>query len=149
MFNVIIPILSYILRNHSFPSISVPISVLCQRSQGDFRQNMPRSIDGAVVVSRNERDVDCIATFQTGSILEKFMIRFIELNIDCMDTLEIYDSAHIYGNLKVGSKWKIQNILNIVDENIPFRYCKIKLVNTISIVPLGRDIVRRDVIQHW
>jgi hypothetical protein len=37
--------------------------------------NIPRLIDGAVVVSHNERDMDCIVTFQTDSILEKFMIR--------------------------------------------------------------------------
>ena len=37
------------------------VSVLCQRGHKDFRQNMPRPIDGAVIVSRN-RDV------QTGSL---------------------------------------------------------------------------------
>lgn len=74
---------------------------MCQRSQSDFRQNMPRPIDGAVVVSRNERDVDCMVTFQTESILERFMIRFDELMIDCNDRLTIYDGAHTHGKHKV------------------------------------------------
>ena len=51
--------------------------------------------------SKNERDKDCTVTFQTESILEKFMIRFSHLNIDCNDKLMIYDGAHTYGNLKV------------------------------------------------
>ena len=53
------------------------------------------------MVSRNERDVDCVVTFRTESVLEKFMLRFVELNIDCNDKLEIYDGAHTWGNLKV------------------------------------------------
>ena len=79
----------------------MPINVLCQGRQGNFRQHVPRPIDGAVVVSKNERDKDCTATFQTESILEKFMIRFRELNIDCNDRLMIFDGAHTYGNLMV------------------------------------------------
>ena len=79
----------------------MPINVLCQGSQGDFRQHVPRPIDGAVVVSKNERDKDCTVTFQTESILENFMIRFRHLNIDCNDKLMIYDGAHTYGNLVV------------------------------------------------
>lgn len=43
------------------------------------------------------RDVRCTVTFQTESILEKFMIRFLELNIDCNDKLMIFDGAHTYG----------------------------------------------------
>ena len=84
----------------NFPFL-VPINVLCQGSQGDFRQHVPRPIDGAVVVSKNERDKDCTVTFQTESILENFMIRFRHLNIDCNDKLMIYDGAHTYGNLVV------------------------------------------------
>ena len=92
--------------NHSFQeywnfTFLVPINVLCQGSQGDFRQHVPRPIDGAVVVSKNERDKDCTVTFQTESILENFMIRFSHLNIDCNDKLMIYDGAHTYGNLVV------------------------------------------------
>ena len=79
----------------------VPINTLCQGNQGDFRQHVPRPIDGAVVVSKNERDKDCTITFQTESILENFMIRFSKLNIDCNDKLMIFDGAHTYGNLVV------------------------------------------------
>ena len=55
-------------------------------------------MDGAVIVSRNERDLDCVVTFQTESILEKFLIRFEELSIDCNDRLLVYDGAHTHGH---------------------------------------------------
>ena len=62
---------------------------------------MPRPIDGAVVESKNEKDKRCTVTFRTESILQKFMIRFSHLNIDCNDQLLIYDGAHTHGSLKV------------------------------------------------
>ena len=65
--------------------------------------NIPKPIDGAVVVSNNERDVDCVVTFQTESILEQFMIRFEDLKIDCNDKLVIYDGAHAIGKFMVSS----------------------------------------------
>jgi len=37
---------------------------------------------------------------QTESILERFMLRFEELAIDCNDHLVIYDGAHAIGNHK-------------------------------------------------
>ena len=92
----------------------VPINVLCQGNEGDFRQHVPRPIDGAVVESKNERDKDCTVTFQTESILEKFMIRFSHLNIDCNDKLMIYDGAHTYGNLKVFLFDSVSNCNNVI-----------------------------------
>ena len=79
----------------------MPINVLCQGHKGDFRKHVPKSIDGAVVESKNERDKNCEVTFATESILENFMIRFSHLNIDCNDKLFIYDGAHTWGTLKV------------------------------------------------
>eukprot|EP00096_Caligus_rogercresseyi_P010635 TRINITY_DN3957_c0_g1_i1.p1 TRINITY_DN3957_c0_g1~~TRINITY_DN3957_c0_g1_i1.p1 ORF type:complete len:372 (+),score=43.20 TRINITY_DN3957_c0_g1_i1:127-1242(+) len=76
----------------------LPISVLCERSHKSFLSNIPRPIDGAVIESRNERDVDCVVTFQTESILERFMLRFEDLKIDCNDHLYIFDGAHAIGN---------------------------------------------------
>ncbi|XP_040572664.1 uncharacterized protein loaf isoform X2 [Lepeophtheirus salmonis] len=76
----------------------LPISTLCERSQKSFLSNIPRPIDGAVIESRNERDVDCVVTFQTESILERFMLRFEDLKIDCNDHLYIFDGAHAIGN---------------------------------------------------
>ena len=79
------------------------ISKLCPRSgQQSFLSSIPISIDGAVVESHNERDVECVITFATESILERFMLRFERLQIDCNDMLYIYDGAHAIGAHKVG-----------------------------------------------
>jgi hypothetical protein len=82
-------------------SFSVPVTKLCKRNQQSFLSSIPIPIDGAVVTSRNERDVDCTITFQTESILERFMIRFEELAIDCNDKLYLFDGAHAIGSHKV------------------------------------------------
>ena len=83
-------------------AISVSVKELCAKSEKDnFLSNIPKPIDGAVVVSQNERDVDCVVTFQTESILEQFMIRFDDLKIDCNDKLVIYDGAHAIGKFMV------------------------------------------------
>ena len=79
------------------------ISKLCPRSQQSFLSSIPISIDGAVVESHNERDVECVITFATESILERFMLRFERLQIDCNDMLYIYDGAHAIGAHKVCS----------------------------------------------
>ena len=80
------------------------ISKLCPRSgQQSFLSSIPISIDGAVVESHNERDVECVITFATESILERFMLRFERLQIDCNDMLYIYDGAHAIGAHKVGT----------------------------------------------
>lgn len=65
-----------------------------------FLQQLYRKIDGAVLKSRNERNLDCIITFQTHSILQRFMLRFDELTLDCNDHLYIYDGAHAVGTHK-------------------------------------------------
>ena len=84
-------------------NIAVTISKLCPRSQQSFLSSIPISIDGAVVESHNERDVECVITFATESILERFMLRFERLQIDCNDMLYIYDGAHAIGAHKVCS----------------------------------------------
>ena len=38
--------------------------------------NVPRTVDGVLLDSRDERDEDCVITFQTQSILEKFLLKF-------------------------------------------------------------------------
>jgi hypothetical protein len=60
-----------------------------------------RKIDGAVLQSQNERNLDCVITFQTHSILQRFMLRFDLLQLDCNDHLFIYDGAHAVGSYKV------------------------------------------------
>ncbi|GJQ67185.1 hypothetical protein Trydic_g8095 [Trypoxylus dichotomus] len=65
-----------------------------------FLQQLYRKIDGAVLYSKNERNLDCIITFQTHSILQRFMLRFDFLQMDCNDHLYIYDGAHAVGSYK-------------------------------------------------
>nr|XP_022918973.1 uncharacterized protein LOC111427861 [Onthophagus taurus] len=65
-----------------------------------FLQQLYRKIDGAVLWSKNERNLDCVITFQTHSILQRFMLRFDFLQLDCNDHLYIYDGAHAVGTYK-------------------------------------------------
>ncbi|TGZ54237.1 uncharacterized protein LOC112453502, partial [Temnothorax curvispinosus] len=65
-----------------------------------FLRDLYRKIDGAVLTSQNERDLDCTITFQTHSILQRFMLRFDQLQLDCNDHLYIYDGAHAVGSYK-------------------------------------------------
>lgn len=68
-----------------------------------FLQQLYRKIDGAVVWSQNERNLNCVITFQTHSILQRFMLRFDMLQLDCNDHLFVYDGAHAAGAYKVGT----------------------------------------------
>ncbi|XP_025422543.1 uncharacterized protein LOC112692184 isoform X2 [Sipha flava] len=62
-----------------------------------FLQQVYRKIEGAVLDSQNERNLDCVTTFQTHSILQRFMIHFDRLQLDCNDHLFIFDGAHAVG----------------------------------------------------
>ena len=74
------------------------VATLCKTH---FLQQMYRKIDGAVLRSQNERNLDCVITLQTETILQRFMLRFEQLQLDCNDHLFIYDGAHAIGNYKV------------------------------------------------
>nr|CAH7745367.1 unnamed protein product [Callosobruchus chinensis] len=65
-----------------------------------FLQNLYRKIDGALLWSQNERNLECVITFQTHSILQRFMLRFDFLQLDCNDHLYIFDGAHAVGTHK-------------------------------------------------
>lgn len=80
------------------------MSVICKNH---FLRDLYRKIDGAVLTSQNERNLDCAITFQTHSILQRFMLRFDQLQLDCNDHLYIYDGAHAVSNFKVKKKKKI------------------------------------------
>ncbi|XP_055381657.1 uncharacterized protein LOC129612169 [Condylostylus longicornis] len=73
------------------------MSSLCKNH---FLQQLYRKIDGAVLLSQNERNLDCMITFQTHSILQRFMLRFDLLQLDCNDHLYVYDGAHAVGSHK-------------------------------------------------
>lgn len=72
-----------------------------QLCKNHFLAQIYRKIDGAVIWSQNERTLDCVVTFQTHSILQRFMVRFDTLHLDCNDHLYIYDGAHAVGTPKV------------------------------------------------
>lgn len=59
-----------------------------------FLQRQYRKVEGGVIWSRNERNLDCTVTFQTHSILQRFMLHFDLLQLDCNDHLYVYDGAH-------------------------------------------------------
>ncbi|CAD1481192.1 unnamed protein product, partial [Heterotrigona itama] len=63
-------------------------------------RDLYRKIDGAVLISQLEKDLDCTITFQTHSILQRFMLRFDQLQLDCNDHLYIYDGAHAVSSYK-------------------------------------------------
>lgn len=75
-------------------SFSDHIQSLCKNH---FSQLMYKKIDGALVWSQNERNLNCVVTFQTHSILQRFMLRFDMLQLDCNDHLFIYDGANAVG----------------------------------------------------
>ncbi|GAB6027947.1 hypothetical protein CHUAL_002175 [Chamberlinius hualienensis] len=70
---------------------------LCGRKRSE---QLYKKIDGAVLTSSNENNLDCVITFQTDSVLQKFMLRFEQLQLDCNTNLYIYDGAHPYGDYK-------------------------------------------------
>lgn len=69
-----------------------------------FLQQLYRKIDGATLSSKNERNLNCVITFQTHSILQRFMLRFDMLQLDCNDHLYVYDGAHAVGTHKVSPR---------------------------------------------
>ncbi|XP_037078520.1 uncharacterized protein LOC119099470 [Pollicipes pollicipes] len=74
------------------------VAELCR---SHFLQEVNRIIDGATVWSQNERNLSCQLTFQTEAILQRLMVRFDKLHLDCNDHLYIHDGAHaISGNHK-------------------------------------------------
>lgn len=48
------------------------INQLCKNT---FLRQLYRRVDGATLMSQNERNLDCEITFQTHSILQRFMLR--------------------------------------------------------------------------
>lgn len=74
------------------------VASLCK---SHFLQQLYRKIDGAVLRSQNEHNLDCLITFQTETVLQRFMLRFDQLQLDCNDHLFIYDGAHATGVYKV------------------------------------------------
>lgn len=87
----------HILNNIAF-SVADHMQMLCRNH---FLTQVYRKIEGATIWSQNERNLDCVNTFQTNSILQRFMLRFDMLQLDCNDHLYIFDGAHATGTAKV------------------------------------------------
>jgi hypothetical protein len=82
----------------SLSSLPVELSQLCK---GQFPPQMHREIDGAVIISKNEKNLDCSVTFVAEYVTQKFLIRFDEFHMECGDQLNIYDSSTAVGNARV------------------------------------------------
>ena len=82
-----------------FPKfLPVELSSLCK---GQYPTKMHRKIDAAVIVSKNDKNLDCTVTFTAEYVSQRFLIRFDEFNMDCGDRLFIYDSANDVGSHRV------------------------------------------------
>lgn len=88
-------------RVYYFTSSLLALDDMQTLCEDRFRQALYRKIEGAYLKSQNERNLDCIVTFQTHSILQRFMLRFDLLQLDCNDHLFIYDGAHAVDSYKV------------------------------------------------
>lgn len=89
--------------------LSIAIDQMKTLCKTHFLQMVYRKTDGAVLWSQNERNLDCALTFQTHSILQRFLVRFDALQLDCNDHLFIYDGAHATGIPKVSPFTVVQN----------------------------------------
>lgn len=88
--------------------------------------NVYEKIDGAVVTSRGneDRNLNCTVTFQTASILQKFILRFELLELEHNDHLYIYEGDNAVGqhrhelsyrdsNMSVGVLFTQSNFLTL------------------------------------
>lgn len=99
-----------------------------------------KKIDGAEIISNNDRNLDCTLTFQTHSILQRFMLRFEVLKLDCNDHLYIYDNAHAAGIHKAdiscrNTKQNIGTLFTLVEHfhtNHPPSLCHLTTSDFIS-----------------
>lgn len=97
-------------------SLAVNVSSLCSR---DRHAPLYKTVDGAVLTSESDNNLDCIITFQTRSILQRFMLRFERLSLGCRDHLVIFDGAHAIGLSKVvkQSAACLYRVLNFWSQN--------------------------------
>ncbi|RWS12946.1 uncharacterized protein B4U79_06997, partial [Dinothrombium tinctorium] len=71
---------------------------------------LSKQIDGAVITSNEEENLNCVLTFHTETVLQRFMLRFEKLALDCNDHLFIFDGDLAVGNYKVNiSRFAFKN----------------------------------------
>ncbi|RWS28698.1 hypothetical protein B4U80_01657 [Leptotrombidium deliense] len=92
----ILTIVHLICRNRVLSADNIPflISKLCIQRFNP----LSKQIDGAVITSKREENLNCVLTFHTETVLQRFMLRFESLALDCNDHLYIFD-----GDLPVGT----------------------------------------------
>ncbi|OXA64030.1 Complement component C9 [Folsomia candida] len=56
------------------------LATLCK---GHYPTQMHRKIDGAVIQSLNDKNLDCVITFSAEYVSQRFLIRFTEFNMEC------------------------------------------------------------------
>ena len=83
--------------------------------------------------SRDERDEDCVITFQTESVIQKFLLKFERLQMDCNDHLYIYDAAHVAGHWRVGRYYFLFMINNILVARLTYPV----ILSLPLLVPMG------------
>jgi len=88
---------SYVQCVESDPNKYFKISSLCTN---DVINPVYRRINGALITSDSDKNFECIVTFLTDTVLQKFSLRFEQLNLDCDHHLYIYDGSHASGLYK-------------------------------------------------
>lgn len=74
------------------------MSTLCMREK---YTPLSKQIDGAVITSSRDENMNCTLTFQTELVSQRFMLRFDDLRLDCYDHLYVYDGDGFAGQSKV------------------------------------------------
>lgn len=62
---------------------------------------LSKQVDGAVITSSRDENMNCTLTFQTEYASQSFMLRFEDLRLDCHDHLYVYDGDGSAGQAKV------------------------------------------------
>lgn len=89
---------------------TVYISQLCaHRSQF----GITKRVEGAVLNSQGDSDVNCTVTFKTRTSQQHFAIRFEELKLGCTDHLKLFDSDQDYGQESIKDFSCTDNIANV------------------------------------
>jgi hypothetical protein len=77
------------------------ISSICER---DAIHRFDIKIDGAVVTSNADNNLECVISFRTDTVLQRFMLHFEKLALDCDHHLYIYDGNYELSHAFVENK---------------------------------------------
>jgi hypothetical protein len=77
------------------------ISSICE---SDPIHRLDIKIDGAVVRSDRDNNLECVITFRTDTVLQRFMLHFEKLALDCDHHLYIYDGNYELSHAFVENK---------------------------------------------